>query len=221
MQAPTPAIRTSPRTGFIALSALITPPHLARRAGHNPAPRRRVSHPCPGDTSRRPPPSPQKAFTPTPQFWFRRAPSRRCPLLMPPSNVRNLLLVVAAGGRRHSYSFSIPTIHWLNWCHARVPRGHQPGQPEGTARVLSSKPSPSPSHSLLNPSRIIGLCLRRLLLELLQDALPVLLQLLPKRPQLQAVQLQTGTHPQPAVPGWDIAVPGEKPGGGTLGGMLS
>lgn len=42
----------------------------------------------------------------------------------------------------------------------------------------------------------------------------MLLQLLPERPQLQAVQLRTGTHPQPAALGWDIVVPREKPGGG-------
>lgn len=80
--------------------------------------------------------------------------------------------------------------------------------------MLSPKLSPSPSHSLLNPSCIVSLHLRHLLLELLQDGLPVFLQLLLERPQLQAVQLQMDTHPQPAAPGWDIVAPREKPGMG-------
>ena len=41
------------------------------------------------------------------------------------------------------------------------------------------------------------------------------LQLLPERPQLQAVQLRTDTHPQPAAPGWDIMFPTKSQEGGS------
>lgn len=88
-----------------------------------------------------------------------------------------------------------------------------------TGRVLSLKPSLSPSHSHLNPSRIVSLSRRCLLLELLQASLPLLLQLLPERPQLLAVQLQADTLPQPAAPTWGTAVPREKPAAGILRGI--
>lgn len=69
---------------FISVNYHPPPRCLARRAGHNPALRHCMSHPCPGGTSRHPPPLLQKTFGPTPQFWFGRAPSCRCPLLAPP-----------------------------------------------------------------------------------------------------------------------------------------
>ena len=67
-QAPVAAIPTSPHTGFITSSALITPLPLARRAGHNPALRRRVSRPCPGGRVAVPHPCSRKPLHPHPSF---------------------------------------------------------------------------------------------------------------------------------------------------------
>lgn len=74
---------------------------------------------------------------------------------------------------------------------------------EGTGRVLSLL------HSLPNASCIVSFHWRCHFLELLEAALPVFIQLLLEWPQLQAVQLQTDTLPQPVALGWDTASPGK------------
>lgn len=71
----------------------------------------------------------------------------------------------------------------------------------GTRRVLSLL------HSLPNPSCIVSFRQWCHFLELLKAALPLFLQPLLEWPQLQAIQLQTDTLPQPAAPGWETASP--------------
>lgn len=111
-----------PFHGFVSANYPSAPCQEGRSQPSSAAPR---VAPLPGGTSRHPLPLLQKAFAPTPQFWFGRVPSCRCPLLMPP-----FMLEICYWWEEKAQLLrqrTIPTVRWLNWSNARVPCGHQPG----------------------------------------------------------------------------------------------